>query len=126
MRTARVAEVEQILDAHIRGTREADPALLGSLLHPRTVVAGHLAAAYSARGSDAFIERAATTPASADDRAATTEVALTGETATGTSVEDGLRDGLCFVSRFHLIRDPGGARVINARLFHQDAADQGS
>ena len=121
MRTTLVAEVQEILETYIRGTREGDAALLGSLFHPRAVVAGYLGGDLTIRSPDAFIERAATTPASADYRAAVTKVAVTGDTANGTIVEDGLWDGLCFVNHFHLIRDPGGAWVITAKLFHQDA-----
>ena len=124
MKTTRVAEVQEILDAYIRGTRDGDAALLGSLFHPRAVVAGYVGAEFTVRSPDSFIERAATTPAGADYRAAVTKVAVAGDTANGTIVEDGLWDGLCFVNHFHLVRDPGGAWVITAKLFHQD--DTGS
>ncbi len=126
MRTTRVEEIKEILDAYVRGTRDGDAALLSSLFHPRAVVAGYLGAGFDVRSPDAFIERAATTPAGSDYRAAVTEVTLTGDTASCTLLEDGLWDGRSFVNRFHLIRDPGGAWVITAKLFHQDDRPQGS
>lgn len=108
-----------VIESYVKGSKDADVALLRSVFHPQAVMVGYFRGTLLCGSPDPFFDSVAKGgPQPAGYDAEIVDVVVDGRTASVTLLERGFA-GMDFVDRFHLVEDAGAWRIVS-KLFHHD------